>query len=145
MKYKYLPHTAEMEFAAYGSSFSEMVENAAEALLNIMLDIKKIAKSEGKERSLVIKERVRTHDDAVWYSLQDILSKVDEKALSAYRFEVDGVGKPDAKGYFRISGRLLYKELGKDLSLLEVKAVTPHDLKVVHEKGRWSVRIVVDV
>ena len=37
-KYEYLPHTADVAFAAYGDDLKEALENSGEALLNIMLD-----------------------------------------------------------------------------------------------------------
>ncbi|MGC8629148.1 MAG: archease [Candidatus Micrarchaeia archaeon] len=142
MAYRYLPHTADMKFVAYGRTFEEALENAAKAMLNIMLDIKKIKKEKAEEKTLAISEKARTIEDLVWYTLQDILARIDEKALNAYAFNVVKYGHNS--DYF-VQGRLAYKDMQKDFSLIEVKAVTQYMLKVENRRGRWSITAVVDV
>ena len=143
MKFKYLPHTAEMEFVAYGKDLKELIENAASALLNVMLDIKKIKRAEGQTKSMTIRESAATEVDLVLYTLQDILSKVDEKALSAYEFKVEKIIKAGGKR-IALVGSLIHKKTSKDLSMLEVKAVTQYGLSIKKGK-RWSAKVVLDV
>ncbi|MGC8776779.1 MAG: archease [Candidatus Micrarchaeia archaeon] len=141
IKFRYLPHTADVKFVAYGKSFKEALENAAKAMLGIMLDIKKIENSSAKPKSIQINESASTKEDLVWFTLQDLLSKIDEKALNAYDFKVtklEGVKK------LKLKGKLFFKEVGKDYHLLEIKAVTPHDLRVEKAKN-WKVFVLVDV
>lgn len=141
MKYRQIPHTAEMEFIAYGKTLKEAIENASEAMLRIMLDINKIKKEKEKTKELKIKEKARDLESLVWRTLQDILTKVDAKGISAYAFKIESINAKES----RLSGKILYKQLEKDYSLVEIKAVTPYDLLVENEKGRWRIRIVVDV
>ncbi|MEM0146878.1 MAG: archease [Candidatus Micrarchaeaceae archaeon] len=143
IKYKYLPHTAEKAFVAYGSTFSEALENAAEAMLGIMLNIRKIGSQKAKDSITIIKQRAGTKEDLVWYTLQRILEKVDERGLNAYAFKV----KKHAykKGREEIEGMLFCKQLNEDYSLLEIKAVTPYDLAVKKSAKGWLIRVVVDV
>ena len=141
-QFRYLPHTADMRFRAYGSDFGQALENSALALLNIMLDIKKIGKDKSKTLRLRITEVGDNKEEIAWFVLQDILSKVDSRKLSAYSFEISQLklGKK-----ISLKGSLLYKRTRADYSLLSVKAVTPHNLKVSTSKGKCSIEVVVDV
>lgn len=143
LRFRYLPHTAEVKFVAYGKDFASALENAALALLNVMLDVNRIRKAEGTAKSLRITEKGKTREDVAWYILQDILSKTDEKTLSAYEFKVKKIveGK---KGIVEAVGEIHYKNLKENFSLLEVKAVTPHALTVKNGKT-WSITAVLDV
>jgi SHS2 domain-containing protein len=142
-KFRYVPHTADMAFIGYGSTFKKAIENSALALLNIMLDIKSISKGRSGEAKINIRESAETHEDLVWFTLQDILSKIDEKKLNALRFDVTSLSEGN-KG-FRLEGELICKKTKGDNSLISVKAVTPHGLKVRKEKGMYSIHVVVDV
>ncbi|MFP3215177.1 MAG: archease [Candidatus Micrarchaeota archaeon] len=140
IKFRYLPHTADIRFVSYGDTFKEAFENAARALLNIMLDTKRISRENSKVGSITIKESARTKEDLVWYVLQDILSKIDEKSLKAFDFKITKLEEAKRK----LSGKLFFKDTDKDYSLLEVKAITPHDLKVEKAK-KWRIHVLVDV
>jgi len=140
IRFRYLPHTADIRFVSYGGTFKEAFENAVRALLNIMLDIKRISRENSKVGSITIKESARTKEDLVWYTLQDILSKVDEKSLKAFDFKI--INLDEAK--LKLSGKLFFKNVDKDYSLLEVKAITPHELKV-EKTEKWRIHVLVDV
>jgi len=140
IRFRYLPHTADIRFVSYGNTFKEAFENAVRALLNIMLDIKRISRGDSKVGSITIKESARTKEDLVWYTLQDILSKVDEKGLKAFDFKI--IDLDEAK--LKLSGKLFFKNTDKDYSLLEVKAITPHELKV-EKTEMWRIHVLVDV
>ena len=142
-KFKYLPHTADIEFVAYGRDFREGIENAALALLSIMLDVKEIARSKGRPKSITISEKANTKENLVWYTLQDILSKVDEKDLCAFKFRAKSLGRKS--GNLSLKGELSYRESAKDCFLTEVKAVTPYGLEIKESKGRCEIFVVVDV
>ena len=141
-KFRYLPHTADMQFKAYGKDFTEALENSALALLSIMLDIKKIKKDKARPSHIAIRESAGDANDLAWFVLQDILSMVDARQLSAFAFNVTSL-KSDVR--MRIEGRLSFKRTKANYALLSVKAVTPHDLEVKSGRGRCSIRVVVDV
>lgn len=140
-KFRYLPHTADVSFIGYGEDVGEAIENAALALLNVMIDVRKAEKASGKKKVLLIRESAASMNELVWFVLQDIVSKVDAGPLNAFAFKVL---KLDRKRNL-LEGRLAYKETEGDFSLLGVKAVTPHGLEVEERKGRCSVKVVVDV
>ena len=143
-RFRYLPHTADVRFKAYGKSFGIALENSAMALLNTMLDVKKIEKERSNGSSIAIRESADTDSELVWFTLQDILSKIDSRKLNAYSFKVVSL-KTGAKGRRVLKGRLLFKNTATDNALLSVKAVTPHDLTVKKQKNYISINVVVDV
>lgn len=140
--FRYLPHTADVRFRAYGKDFKGAIENSALALLSTMLDVKKIGRKKSATSSLQINETADTPEELVWFILQDILSKVDSRKLNAYAFKVSSLKESEK---ISLKGRLLYKKTGADNALLSVKAVTPHGLKVVCSKKGCSIEVVVDV
>ncbi len=142
-KFRYLSHTADIEFVGYGSTLKKGIENSALALLNIMLDIKEISNNKSGDSYITIKESAQSRENLVWFTLQDILSKIDEKKINAFRFDVQKITEKNSE--IKLTGRIVYKKIKSDNSLLSVKAVTPHDLSVKKEKGIFSVHVVVDV
>ncbi len=142
-KFKYLPHTADAAFIGFGKDFGEAIENAALAMLNIRFDLKSIEADKGQTKSITIMEQADTRENLAWYALQDILSKVDSKSLSAFKFTVIRLSV-SKDGRLTLAGKLFYKLTRKDHTLTDVKAVTPHEFKVEHKKD-WRIRVVVDI
>ncbi len=145
VKFKYLPHTADAAFTAYGKTEKKMIENAAAALLNMMLDVKRVrALRKGTARA-AIREKADTMENVVWFILQDILSLVDARKLDAYSFRLTALDRSGTSGAFTARGEILYKRSGENLALMSVKAVTPHGMSVTKKNGIYSVSVVVDV
>jgi SHS2 domain-containing protein len=142
-KFRYLPHTADIKFVAYGRDLKQLIENSALALLSVMLDVKKIGARKESAKAIEITEEAGTRENLVWFTLQDILAKVDEGKLCAFEFKVKSTVEGE-KG-FSVSGALRFK--GKDAScfLTEVKAVTPSGLEVKRTKKGLEVEVVLDV
>ncbi len=141
-KFRYLPHTADIAFVGYGRSFGEAIENSVLAMLNVRFDLKKLGKDGGREGSLRISEKADSKENAAWYVLQAVLSKVDASSLMAYKF--DEVKVTGSSGAVKVSGVLRFKKTKKDYTQMDVKAVTPHDFTVKHGKA-WSIRVVIDI
>ncbi len=141
-RYRYLPHTADVAFVAYGGSARETIENAAEALLGIMLDTGPIMRSSAKRGTVRIAERAQSIDSLAWYTLQRIVSEVDKTKLHAYAFKVDRLERGRE---LRLAGRLLFAKSAGDPFMLDVKAVTPHGLEMKRTARGYSMRVLVDV
>ncbi len=142
-KFRYLPHTADVAFEAYGKSFGRALENSAHAMLNVMFDIPKINREKGKIRTLRIAEKARDREELVWFTLQKIVSKVDEKGANAFRFKVNGISQK--KNLISVHGCIFYKKLGEYVALLDIKGVTPHELHVKKSPQGYAIRVLVDV
>ena len=142
-RYGYLPHTADIKFVAYGKDLRELIENSALALLNVMLDVARIRRASSQTRRLPIKERADTAENLVWYVLQDILTRIDERALAAFEFRVSSLEK--RKEGFEMSGFLFYKSKVENCFLTEVKAVTPYGMEVRKNAKGYEIKVVLDV
>ncbi len=141
--FRYIPDVADVSFVAYGTNLKETVESSALAMLNVMFDIKRIKKEKGKVRSLRIVEKASTNEELIWFTLQKIVSKVDEKGINAFKFKVNHLSERGGKKV--LHGCIFYKDTKKYLALLDVKAVTPHGLEVNQTSKKWSAKVIVDV
>ena len=142
-RFRYLPHTADIAFVAYGDSFKALIENSALATIGLMFDTKAIRKEKGTVKTARITERARSREDALWFILQDIVSKVDQKKLNAFSFKVNRLSeKEDA---ITIRGCIFYKRVKRYVALLDVKAVTPHTLEVKRSGRGYRAHVLVDV
>src|SRR3990167_5746374 len=80
MKYKFLPHTADIIFEAYGKTLESLFENSALALEEIMVDIKTL---ETKEHYEIF---ARCEGDFINRETQDLHD--DAKAITMHEFEI---------------------------------------------------------
>ena len=142
-RFRYLPHTADVAFVAYGKTFREALENSALAMLGVMFDIGEIKKADCSVKTMRITERAANDADLLWFTLQRIVSKVDEKRLKAFGFKVNRITK--GKKVSVLHGCVFYKPVKEYVALLDVKAVTPHGLEVKKTKSGWSARVLLDV
>lgn len=143
MRYRYLPHMADVAFVAYGSTFKKAIENAGMALLNVMFDLKRIQRTGKGVVFTNISASARSREDLVWKILQKVVSKLDENGEQAFSFRV--LMLDEKEGSFKVKCRLKIRKTKKYMSLLEVKAVTPHGLEVKKDRGIWRVRVLIDV
>ena len=83
-QYKYLPHTADVKFQAYGKDLEEAFKNAALATFDIMTEVSKVKAKMEKEISVeTIKIETLLYDflEALLYQMDTegfFLSKVKE-------------------------------------------------------------------
>lgn len=131
-KFKFLEHTADVKFRAYGNSIEEAFSNAALALgetmtkdTRIKAKIKKRVKVEGKD------------DSALLYNF-----------LEEFLFLYDSEGFVLAKiANIKINDRKLEAEVIGDKARIsnDVKAITYNSMFVKKEKGKFIVQAVLDV
>ena len=137
MRYKFLEHTADVKFTAFGRTMEEAFENAALALKETICGKKKIKNKKEK------KIDVRGNDpesmlnrflgkilylfDAENFLIGDVKKiKIDEKTLRLSAV----ISGDDAENY-NVSN--------------SVKAITYNDMFVKKDKNRWIVQAVLDV
>lgn len=141
-KFKYVEHTADVEFIAFGKSTNELFSNALYALFDVIAYTKALEKSEGKIIEIRIKEKARSLEDLLWYVLQDALSEVE--SMSAFAYAVDEIKIKELKGTFSCSALISAKEKVDKYSKLAVKGISKYDMAI--KKGEiLEARVVVDV
>lgn len=135
MKYKFLPHTADLKFQAYGKTLSEAFENSALALTSHL--------HEGK-----IKPASRKEFIIEGYDLEAVLFRFLEEIL--FLFETDGFLTSKIKVKFDEKNKSLSAELSGESKKEKtarhyIKAVTYNDMFVKKIKGKWTAQVVLDV
>jgi SHS2 domain-containing protein len=136
-KYKFLEHTADAKFQAYGKTLEEAFSNAALAMFSIMTDTSKVAKRTKKTvavkgddlKSLIVKflSEFLFLLDAENFLLNSVDELKIKKSGSGYELKAAAYG--DDAGKYETKG--------------DIKAVTYNDIKV--EEKPFMVQIVVDI
>jgi len=136
MKFKFLEHTADIKFKAFGKTIEEVFENSALAIANIMYKGKV-----KKEKKLRINVRGKDFESLLYNFLEEFLFlfdsenfllsdvkniKINEKNLTV-EAEVSG---DDAKNY-KISAH--------------IKAITYNEMYIKKTKKGREAQVVVDV
>ncbi|MDE1856583.1 MAG: archease [Candidatus Micrarchaeota archaeon] len=142
--YRYVDHTADIEFIASGRTIESAVNSAILAMADTTADVKAVARSAGKSYTFTVSEKAVTIEDMVWEVLQQILSVADFKDLFVYKASrlkfSDG-----KKGPYRFSAKLYGKKRNPRFSRMDIKGVSKFDLSVRKPAGRFRISVVVDV
>jgi SHS2 domain-containing protein len=138
--YEYLEHTADVRFRAYGKSLEQAFENAALAMLNVMMDTSSV------NNSLSVNIELTSFDlDSLlfdWLSEILFVFEVDEMVFG--RIEVNEITVGDEECSLKAT---LYGET-IDLSVhvfdTEVKAATYNDMRIENSDDGWTIQATVD-
>lgn len=138
MKFKFLEHTADIKFQAFGKNIEEVFENSALALKE------SISEDEVKEK---IKKKISISARGIENALQNFL----EEFLFLFETEEFLPGKisemkiKEKKGVYSVMCRMTGDKAGNYEIRHHVKAVTFNDIFVRKEKGKWVGQVVLDV
>lgn len=132
MDYKFLDHTADIMFEAYGKSYPEALENAGKAMFSVF--------GSAKEAEIVeLSVTAHNLEELTVQLLADVLAHMDTHEIVFSRMKVN---KFDLKKMHLDVELFGEKKRPRD----SVKAVTYHELMVKEEKkGEWVIRILLDV
>jgi SHS2 domain-containing protein len=134
MRYEQLEHTADAFIKAHGSTLEECFENAAYAMFDQIVDVKKVEAKEGVK----VKAMGEDLDELLVNFLSELLYIFDTKKLALSEFTVLMDGNRltcDAKGE--------HLDLRKHSPKTEIKAVTYHMLKI--DAKEPSVTVLFDI
>jgi len=138
-KYVFIDHTADIKFTAYGFSFEEALSNAAEAMFCVMSN----ADALGNEEKVAIEEKAETLEELAGYTLGDILAESGSQEVFFKRFQVDSFHK-EGEGYV-LTGTAFGEEMTPEKGKTEIKAVTMHEISVVHDGSMWEITVLLDI
>jgi len=132
-KFKFLEHTADAKFQAYGKTLDKAFENAALAMFNVMYKGK--VKKTGKYK---IKVKGSDKESLLYNFLEELLFLLDTKSFFLSSAKV------------KITDNMLEAEVSGDSAknykvMTDVKAVTYNEMFIKHEKDMWICQVVVDV
>ena len=139
MKYKFLPHTADVKFRAYGKTLEEAFSNAALALTKVITDPDKI---EPKfEKTIEIESE---DEKALLYDfLEQFLVLLDSEDFllnSIKNLKIEKNEKLRLKAV--VTGDT---ELDKYKTETHIKAVTYQEMEIKKEKNKYSLQVILDL
>jgi SHS2 domain-containing protein len=141
--YRYVNHTADVEFVASGATLECAFKNALLALFDTLSYTKKVSKSDVKTQKFTLKVKAETVDKLLWYALQDAISLLGMKCLFAYK--TTGLHIIHKNSDYFLVTQIHAKARRDEDSKLDVKGVSLYDLKVEKKGRKFFARAVVDV
>ena len=132
MKYKFLEHTADAKFQAFGKTLEEKFANAALAMFSIMVDTKKVKPLIEKKINIKGEDK----KSLLYNFLEELLFLLDTKSFLLNKVKKIKIENNSLKAIVvGDSVKEEYKLLG------EVKAVTYNDMEITNT----FVQVVVDL
>lgn len=134
MKFKFLEHTADVKFQAYGKSLEEVFVNSAMALKEVMFGKIKIKENIKKKFSVEGKD-----DSSLLYQfLEQFLYLLDAENFIFSKVKVKiKDGKLEAQVYGDKASNYKFTN--------DVKAITYNSMFVKKDKGKFVCQVVLDV
>lgn len=129
--FRFLEHTADMMFEAYGKSYPEALVNAGAAIFSIF------GTAQAKEKAS-FSLSAHNIEELTVQALADLLAYMDTHEIVFSKMKVEKFDAAKNSLSFSAYGE---KKRPRD----HVKAVTYHELMVKEEKGNWTIRILLDV
>ena len=140
MKYKFLEHTADVMFEAFGKDLNEIFENAALATFETQVDLKKV-KNKVKKK---IKLKNEDEGDLLFDFLEELIYLKDAKYLVFNKFRVR-IKK--VKNKFELEAVVEGEKIDPEKHELkvDVKAITLHMFYLNKVKNGWKCRVILDI
>lgn len=132
-----LEHTADMGLAATGETLGDLFQAAARGLRAILT----ADRPRPSERWEMVTVTGEDAEELLVNWLNEILYRIEVQGFYPEAFVVDDICGTRLVG--RIGGAPLARRRYRFDR--EIKAVTWHRLRVVHEGGRWRARVYVDL
>jgi len=135
-KFKFLEHTADIKFKAFGNSLKEVFENSALALFNIFYD-KKVE----EKKAYKIKVNGSDFENLLYNFLEEFLILFDSKNFLPCR--IKSIKFNEKK--FKITAVVLGDDISNYKANVHVKAITYNGMFVKKQKNNWVSQVLVDV
>jgi len=136
-KFKFIDHTADMGIQVYGETLSFLFQNAAEGLLHIITDPKRIREKESRKISV----RANGLEELLVNWLNELIYLFETGGFLFRRFEILDLGE-----YFieAVAFGEIFDE-GYHRILRTIKATTYHQLHVTRGKAGWEAQVIFDL
>ena len=140
MEYKYLEHTADLKFQAFGKNLKHAFKNAAKAMFNSIVDIKTIQPKIEKKLEITSESL----ESLLFDWLSELLRIQDTDDLLFSEFTIQNLTRKDSKWYLRakIKGKKLSK---KHQPKAQIKAMTYNELKIDKTSKGFTLTVVMDI
>jgi SHS2 domain-containing protein len=138
MKYKYLEHTADAMFEAYGKCIEEAFANSAEAMFNLLTDISEVKQIKKKEFSV----NADSYEKLLFDFLSELLFYLDTEFLLFCKFEIS-IKK--IKKEYMLSCKAYGDKATKYDTKGDIKSVTYNEMSISEDENGFKIRFVVDI
>ena len=143
VKFKFLAHTADRKFQAFGKTLEEVFENSALALFNIVYGGKIKNKIKFK-----IHAKGRDLENLMYNFLEEFLVLIDGNNFLPFKiinFNLDTPRKGTSKKAFKIKAEVV-GDNAKNYNVSEhVKAITYNEMFIKKINGKWTSQVVLDI
>ncbi len=134
-KFKFLEHTADIKFQAFGKNIAEVFENSALAMFNSMYD-GKVKKS----KSFKINVNGKDFESLMYNFLEELLFLFDSENFFMSKVKNIKITKD-----FKLSAEIFGDEAENYEIHIDVKAITYNEMFVKQENKKWIAQVVLDV
>ncbi len=137
-QYKYLPHTADVKFEAYGITLRDLFRNAALATCNAMYETAKVAET----KSIKIDLRAENKEQLLHKFLEEILFRIDTEQMLFHDFRLMINEKQNS-----LRGELVGETIDAEKHTIKalVKAITWHEFELKKTANGWKAIVIIDV
>lgn len=139
-KFKFLEHTADIKFQAFGRSMEEAFKNSALATSESVYsgNIEKILTNE-------IKIRGTDKENLLYNFLDEIIFLFDAEKFLVSEVRDLKIKKTEKAGSFELTAILVGDSSEKYEIKEHIKSVTYHEMFVREEGDKWVAQVVLDV
>ena len=137
-KYKFIDHTADVMFEAYGENLNKVFENAALATFEVQCNLKKVERKVKKK----IKLKNEDMEKLLFDFLEELIYLKDAKYLLFNKFKVK-IDKEKGILTAEIEGEKIDPK--KHELKTDVKAITLHKFELKKIKEGYKVRVILDI
>ncbi|MBS3108258.1 archease [Candidatus Woesearchaeota archaeon] len=135
-KFKYLEHTADIKFQAFGDNLEKAFENSALAMFNAMYS--------GKIKPIIKKKIMvsgRDLENLLYNFLEEFLFLLDSEGFFLSKIAKIKLDKKKLE----LEAELIGDKAENYKIGLDVKAVTYNSMFVKKEKDKWVCQVLIDV
>jgi SHS2 domain-containing protein len=136
--YKYLEHTADVKFQAFGKTLEEAFSNAALASFNVITDTAKVEPRITKE----VKVESNTKESLLYDFLEELLFLLDAEGFLLHEIRDLSIAKNKKFS-------LKCKAIGDRYTTQEVygniKSITYSEMFIKKQKGLYVLQVVLDI
>ncbi|MBS3098764.1 archease [Candidatus Pacearchaeota archaeon] len=132
--FRFLEHTSEIKFRAYGKTLKEVFENSAGAFSHFVGNGQKIS----SEKKRKIEVEGKDYESLLYNFLDELIYLFDSEHFIVKKAEVKIEGK-------KLKAELFGDDSSKYSGLDHVKAATYAEMYVKKKRKGWEIQAVVDV
>lgn len=134
--YRFLPHTADAKFRAYGRTLEEAFINSAYAITDVITDHTKIKQTTEK----TIKVESENQESLLYDFLEQFLILLDSESFLLH--EVKELKIEENKLTAKVAGDTHPENYEIDT---HIKAVTYQEMFIKKEDNQWVIQVIVDI